>query len=77
MVFHHKNPSQKEFEISSVLTSSWDRIKIELDRCELLCANCHYIEHTSPIEDKFLDNVKLYIVVDMLRNLNCRLENTL
>jgi RecJ-like exonuclease len=44
--FHHKDPSQKEFEISKVRSTSWnDEIKIELDKCDLLCANCHREAH--------------------------------
>ena len=37
---HHKNPSEKEFVIGSRIMS-WDKLKKELDKCELLCANCH------------------------------------
>lgn len=38
--FHHKDPSQKDFTISGK-SVSWDRITQELDKCVLLCANCH------------------------------------
>lgn len=45
--FHHADPSQKEFGIStSGGTKSFERIKLELDKCLLLCANCHRDEHT-------------------------------
>jgi 5-methylcytosine-specific restriction endonuclease McrA len=40
--FHHLNPDEKEFSISrDGSTRSWERTKIELDKCILLCANCH------------------------------------
>lgn len=44
--FHHKDPTQKDFGISSSgHTRSWEKIKVELDKCLLLCANCHREEH--------------------------------
>lgn len=44
--FHHFNPSKKEFSISnSRQTSFGDRIKKELDKCILVCSNCHKEEH--------------------------------
>ena len=40
--FHHRDPSKKEFSIAcSGATRSWARTKKELDKCDLLCANCH------------------------------------
>ena len=40
--FHHLNPQEKDFSISSTgTTKSFDRIKKELDKCIILCANCH------------------------------------
>lgn len=40
--FHHLNPTEKDFGISSKgYTNSWKRVKIEIDKCILLCANCH------------------------------------
>ena len=42
LVFHHLDPSDKDFEVSSSTASlSWERIKSELDKCILVCANCH------------------------------------
>ncbi len=44
--FHHKDPSKKEFSIAHVkLTTFSDKIRTELDKCELLCANCHREAH--------------------------------
>lgn len=42
LVFHHIDPTQKDFAISSKgYTRSWEKVKNELDKCVLLCANCH------------------------------------
>ena len=40
--FHHIDESTKEFDLSTRgLTRSWERIKKELEKCVLVCANCH------------------------------------
>lgn len=39
--FHHLDPNQKEFKLSGNWGLSWSKIKKELDKCELVCANCH------------------------------------
>lgn len=43
--FHHIEPSHKDFVISSRKDSTFDAIKSELDKCILLCSNCHREEH--------------------------------
>jgi hypothetical protein len=45
MHFHHLDPDQKEFQIGGKHSYSWLRIKEELDKCVLLCANCHSERH--------------------------------
>jgi hypothetical protein len=44
--FHHKNPKDKEITPSKMMNKSWDFIKTELDKCILLCSNCHREEHS-------------------------------
>ena len=39
--FHHKNPETKEFNISGFHCLSWEKIQEELDKCILVCSNCH------------------------------------
>ena len=44
--FHHRDESQKEFGISKGgNTHGWEKMKPELDKCDLLCSNCHREEH--------------------------------
>lgn len=46
--FHHLTSAQKDFGISSKgYTRSWEKIRAELDKCVLLCANCHREVHSS------------------------------
>lgn len=58
--FHHKDSKAKEFIIGNVANKSWDVIKVEMQKCILLCANCHAIEHSSKNEDKFLKEALNY-----------------
>ena len=43
--FHHKDPTQKDVNWNKLRLRSWDRVLVELDRCEMLCSNCHREEH--------------------------------
>ena len=43
--FHHTDPSTKDRDPSKMLQLSWKRLAAELDKCKLLCANCHRLEH--------------------------------
>lgn len=40
--FHHINPEEKDFNISDRdIKLDWNLLKKELDKCILVCANCH------------------------------------
>jgi len=39
--FHHLDPHEKEFGIGSRGSRSWKRVKKEVDKCILVCSNCH------------------------------------
>jgi hypothetical protein len=41
--FHHRNPAKKDFPISQ--KASITKIKIEIKKCEVMCANCHRKGH--------------------------------
>lgn len=53
MDFHHPNVRDKDFNISS--TMSWEKIQPELDKCVLLCSNCHRETHAG-LHPRFLDD---------------------
>ena len=38
--FHHLNPAEKDFRLSSS-SKSLDELKKEADKCILVCSNCH------------------------------------
>lgn len=46
MEFHHLDPTEKD-DNEKMLYSSFEKAKAELDKCVLLCANCHRIRHAS------------------------------
>jgi hypothetical protein len=39
--FHHLDPSKKDFSISRRKNCSLETLKTELDKCILICRNCH------------------------------------
>lgn len=39
--FHHRDPSTKEFHFGSRRGLSLDKLRKELDKCILVCRNCH------------------------------------
>jgi type I restriction-modification system DNA methylase subunit len=43
LAFHHRDPNEKEKGISQVLsdTQSMNRILAEVEKCDVLCFNCH------------------------------------
>ena len=46
--FHHQNQKEKDFNISNYACSKYldlDKLYEEVDKCILLCANCHAEEH--------------------------------
>lgn len=46
--FHHINPEEKDFSISDRdIKLSWEQIKEELDKCVLVCSNCHREIHAN------------------------------
>lgn len=45
LCFHHRNQSEKEFEIADNCRYTIEKLKAEVDKCSLLCMNCHTALH--------------------------------
>lgn len=59
--FHHRNPKEKDFNVSGNLCRSWKSVKKELDKCDLLCHNCHAEKHLEMENDRIQRNFSNYV----------------
>ena len=55
--FHHLNPIEKDFTIGGK-SYSFERLKSEVDKCILVCSNCHCEIHDEINEKGYSDIVK-------------------
>lgn len=54
--FHHAEPEHKDFSISSAKGKSIQHLTTELDKCQLLCANCHVKRHREMVNESGYKN---------------------
>lgn len=48
---HHLDPSEKEAELSNVASYwNWERMQAEIDKCVVVCSNCHRKIHAGVIK---------------------------
>lgn len=54
--FHHIDPTKKDFQLSQGERYGWEKVEQEIDKCVVLCSNCHrdfhYQEKTKGITIK-------------------------
>jgi hypothetical protein len=57
--FHHEDSSTKEFNLGDLVrkTPSKERLMTEVDKCIVLCANCHRIHHYKERNLKLLETL--------------------
>ena len=44
--FHHINPKEKDFTLGANTNIAWYKVKAEIEKCVLLCSNCHREVHS-------------------------------
>lgn len=50
-VFHHRDPLKKDFGLGAKMTStSFEKLKAEVDKCDLMCSRCHGELHDEEYE---------------------------
>ena len=57
--FHHLDPTEKDVDPGILLRGSKEKLYAELDKCILLCANCHRIHHWEEANKDTDFNVKV------------------
>lgn len=50
--FHHINPNEKSFQISQGERYGWKKVKQEIEKCVVLCSNCHRDFHYQEKENQ-------------------------
>ena len=50
LCFHHKDQKEKDFELGDSCRFSFEKLKKEVDKCQLLCANCHQGLHSGELK---------------------------
>lgn len=55
--FHHLDPLQKDFHPSQYLTRDFSILKKEVDKCMLVCSNCHAEIHDKLEQDRINSSV--------------------
>lgn len=61
MDFDHRNDNNKIRDVSYMFTRNWslDKIKLEISKCDVVCANCHRIRTYSKLNHKYAEVAKV------------------
>lgn len=70
--FHHKQDTTKKSEVSRMISNGYslETIKAEIDKCDIICSNCHRKLHSN---NKIRGNSKLRLLDDLKSSSNCTL----
>lgn len=48
--FHHLNPDEKEYAPAAIMHHQYQKVKAEIEKCIVLCSNCHREVHAGIIK---------------------------
>lgn len=54
--FHHLNPDEKEHGPSSIMHHQYKKVRKEMEKCVVLCSNCHREVHAGITKLEGIDN---------------------
>jgi len=72
--FHHRDPSTKKFTISGK-TLSFEKLKKEADKCDLLCRNCHAELHDEDYKKQREGSIEKWEKEQLIRIENDKKKN--
>ena len=67
LVFHHRDPCEKDFDIGDGLRGSLATLRQEMDKCTVLCQNCHAILHWEARRPSFEEKVEKDRLIEQRR----------
>jgi hypothetical protein len=67
LTFHHLNSEEKEITINKLRNARWSAIEKEIEKCELLCFNCHSELHQ---KEDALDHRRAFLKQKLLEYKN-------
>lgn len=68
--FHHKNSDDKKFNLSKIRENRWSVIEKEIEKCQLLCYNCHFEIHFNNERNTYRGNSTKKIFLEY-KNIIC------
>ncbi|MCX6227341.1 MAG: HNH endonuclease signature motif containing protein [Bacteroidia bacterium] len=71
LTFHHIDPTTKKWSPSRIMSYRWELVLKELEKCILLCANCHHEHHAGITEFDLQRFPSTNMVVECL---GCKIE---
>ena len=57
--FHHSDPTHKEFALSKNIDYSYEKLLKEVEKCVLLCANCHRELHHPELDINLVSEIDI------------------
>jgi hypothetical protein len=73
MCFHHINPEEKDKNIAQIKQCSISKIQKEIDKCIILCKNCHMKLHSALKNRKTKPTKAQQYAIEYKKNIGCNI----